>query len=189
MIRIDVAPPAEDRRWKRWRRDCERTTQAMLRAVDLGEKPCFQQTLYRRASIKELFFFGSNAPFRGKCAYCERRIEHPREGDIEHFRPKGGVTDEKDRPIPARGVGGEPIVGPSGELAPHRGYYWLAYDWRNLLPACTLCNQPGTVGSVKIGKHSRFPVTGVHAQRPGEESAEHPLLINPASGDPADDPS
>jgi len=55
---------------------------------------------------------------------------------------------------------------------PHPGYYWLAYDWRNLLPSCAICNQP---------KSTLFPVVGRHAQAPNEEINEKPLLINPIS--------
>lgn len=69
----------------------------------------------------------------------------------------------------------------------HPGYFWLAYDWRNLLLACTSCNQPGTVtdpagGKRKIGKHNRFPVAdeGGRAWRPTDDlKAEQPLLIHP----------
>lgn len=70
----------------------------------------------------------------------------------------------------------------------HPGYYWLAYDWKNLLPTCTVCNQPTDIGNKKIGKHYRFPVKGKHAQNPTEIADEHPLLINPTSDDPMDDP-
>ncbi len=70
----------------------------------------------------------------------------------------------------------------------HPGYYWLAYDWRNLLPACVKCNQPAVISGRKVGKHNRFPVGGRHAQQPHEVAAEEPLLIHPASGRPEDDP-
>ena len=62
---------------------------------------------------------------------------------------------------------------------PHLGYYWLAYDWRNLLPSCAICNQP---------KSTLFPVVGRHAQIPSEEANESPLLINPISELEEDNP-
>jgi hypothetical protein len=51
-----------------------------------------------------------------------------------------------------------------------------------------ICNQPTTIGEQKIGKHNRFPAIGRHARTPKEVEHEQPLLINPASGDPEDDP-
>ena len=55
--------------------------------------------------------------FHNKCAYCESDLGDNL--DVEHFRPKGGVTEEPG----------------------HSGYWWLAHDWTNLLPSCTPCNQ------------------------------------------------
>jgi hypothetical protein len=75
-----------------------------------------------------------------------------------------------------------------GKAKAHPGYYWLAYDWRNLLPSCTVCNQPSDRSDCKVGKHNRFPVAGKHAQSPGEEIHEQPLLINPASEVEEDNP-
>ncbi len=58
--------------------------------------------------------------YHNKCAYCERMM-----GDenftVEHYRPKKGDYS----------------------------YYWLGYEWSNLLPVCTTCNNP---------KGDKFPV-------------------------------
>jgi hypothetical protein len=170
MRRIEVQPP-DNAKWQRWRKDCEQETQNLAAAIAQGESPTFKQNLYRRKSIKSDFFFNKSAPFYGKCAYCESPISDFQHGDIEHFRPKGGVTDKNDVPIPF-----------------HPGYYWLAYDWENLLPSCAICNQPTLIGNQKIGKHNRFPVMGTHAQKPEEIDQEEPLLINPASPQAGDDP-
>lgn len=62
-----------------------------------------------------------------KCAYCERITK----ADVEHYRPKNKVDDEKH----------------------HNGYYWLCYEWTNLIPSCITCNREG-------GKHSKFPIIG-----------------------------
>lgn len=69
-----------------------------------------------------------------KCAYCERKLSFRHRDDsryfnIEHFRPKGKVTD---------------LIG-------HRGYYWLAYEWSNLIPSCRSCNN---------FKRNKFPIKG-----------------------------
>lgn len=58
-----------------------------------------------------------------KCAYCESKIGVSTHGDIENFRPKGG----------AKGFN-------SNEYAPNH-YWWLSYEWENLLISCQICNQ------------------------------------------------
>ena len=94
--------------------------------------------------------------FGGKCAYCEGRARHVSSGDVEHFRPK-------------RGVHGEPN---------HPGYYWLAYDVNNLLPACERCNRAGA-------KMNQFPVeAGTRAHISSDVVNERPLLLHPYEDDP-----
>ena len=123
--------------------------------------------------------------FHGKCAYCEARYEVVGPVDIEHFRPKGEVE-------------GEPA---------HRGYWWLAAVWENLLPSCIDCNrrrfqrtprdmlsltamagqpQSGGYSTLKTGKEACFPIEGarVAAEPPERErarvlAAERALLLNP----------
>ncbi|MCP4662318.1 MAG: hypothetical protein GY856_43525, partial [bacterium] len=175
-------------KWRRWRKDCKAEADAVAAAVARGEKPSFKQKLYRRKSIKEEWFFSGDAPFHGKCAYCETNITAYQRGDVEHFRPKGAVTDEDDNQVVLRGQEGKVVRAENGQPESHPGYHWLAYDWRNLLPACTLCNQSSTIDGQKIGKHDRFPVDGQHAQTPEEQKTEKPLLIHPGSGDEEDDP-
>lgn len=134
-----------------------------------------------------MFFFSKDPPFYGKCAYCEKPLGH-QEGDLDHFRPKLAVTSAEDEPIFDVDEDGQPRLDAAGLPRRHRGYYWLAYDWRNLLPCCKECNQPNRVGSRKIGKHNRFPVEGRHARNAQEIAGEKPLLIHPGSGEPDDDP-
>ncbi len=186
MRRIDLEPPAT-RAWQRWLVDCDQATAEVCAQVARGEKPIFT-SLYKRKSIKEGFFLNKGPPFYGKCAYCEAPIADYQHGDMEHFRPKAGVTDEDDWPIALRDEAGNVRRAARGLPVNHPGYYWLAYDWRNLLPACTKCNQPAVISGRKVGKHNRFPVTGRHAQEPSEVMQEKPLLIHPASGEPEDDP-
>jgi len=180
--------PKNTPKWNRWRTDCEKATQECIQAVANGQKPTFKTNIYRRKSIKDSYFFSKESPFYGKCAYCESYIPDFQRGDVEHFRPKGGVTDEDDNTIFLKDKHGTLLEDESGNPIPHPGYYWLAYEWRNLLPSCTVCNQPKSIGDKKIGKHNRFPVIGVHAQTPEEVENEQPLLINPASDDEDDDP-
>lgn len=107
--------------------------------------------------------------FYRKCAYCETDLARV-EWEVEHYRPKGSVHGEK-----------------------HSGYYWLAYRWDNLFPACKYCNQwrrdpgtwdhpdPGDAG----GKADHFPIAGQRATAPEHDlAAEEPLLLNPCIDDP-----
>ena len=70
--------------------------------------------------------------YHGKCAYCEQ----PTYTYIEHYRPKNRV-----------------IKSPN-----HGGYFWLCYEWSNLLPTCHECNKIGG------GKADQFPILN-EAQR------------------------
>lgn len=94
----------------------------------------------------------------GKCAYCETRFGHSSPGDVEHYRPKAGY----------RQSAAAPVQGP--------GYYWLAYEWSNLLYTCEDCN--------RIRKHQLFPLANDPAGRAHDHHAdltqEQPLLLNPA---------
>lgn len=71
--------------------------------------------------------------YHNKCAYCERLCK----ADVEHYRPKKAVNEDSK----------------------HNGYYWLCYEWTNLLPACVKCNRDG-------GKHNRFPILGKRLYTP-----------------------
>jgi hypothetical protein len=79
--------------------------------------------------------------FNGQCAYCESPLKFDRyRGDAEHYRPKGSVmwrdlaTNKKTKARCKLSDGTE---------IDHPGYFWLAYDWRNLMPACADCNSGG----------------------------------------------
>lgn len=117
--------------------------------------------------------------FNKKCAYCESLHESNSPADIEHYRPKAAVVGE----------------------AGHRGYWWLAADWNNLLRSCISCNrvEGHRIGSVGMnaaqiaaqalrnaGKGNLFPVAATRAFHPGDDcDGEDPLLIDPTRRDPA----
>lgn len=119
-----------------------------------------------------------NALFKNKCAYCESRYSATSPTDVEHFRPKARVSDE----------------------AGHRGYWWLASTWTNLLASCIFCNRAHNNDlydwvvadwlprQVKSGKHDNFPLAfGVRAFSDSDDlTAEDPLLIDPTQRDPAE---
>lgn len=109
--------------------------------------------------------------YHNKCAYCERICK----ADIEHYRPKKKVSNEED----------------------HDGYYWLCYEWSNLIPSCITCNRDG-------GKHNKFPILGTRVNEPPKllndneldldkfKANNHPLideipyLLHPEVDDPLD---
>ncbi len=96
-----------------------------------------------------------------KCWYCE---ENTSLGDVDHFHPKGKVTDCDDHP----------------------GYWWLAFDWKNYRFACPSCNrlnkdnQTGNVG----GKGCSFPLCDSHKRAYNEADMvyEEPILLDPVVG-------
>jgi len=146
-----------------------------------GRKKSFPFGAYKGDDVRQTL----QLLFHGKCAYCEARYEVVGPVDIEHFRPKGEVE-------------GEPA---------HRGYWWLAAVWENLLPSCIDCNRrrfqptprdmrsltamagqrkPSAYVSLKTGKEACFPIEGArvvteppHRERARVLAAERALLLNP----------
>ena len=111
--------------------------------------------------------------FYEKCAYCESDIMTVYVGDAEHYRPKGSVTQR---------IGGKEMVVRCEAGHPHPGYYWLAYNWRNILPACYMCN-------TNHGKGAQFPAKK-HACSPDVaedpdvlDKIESPFLLHPLRAD------
>ena len=75
-----------------------------------------------------------------KCWYCEAK-SHRAPFDVDHFRPKLGVTID--------GV----------KLPGHDGYWWLSYEWSNFRLSCQRCNRPEKEGkSLAFGKANEFPL-------------------------------
>jgi hypothetical protein len=121
-----------------------------------------------------------NKLFNGKCAYCETKISSNQPGDVEHFRPKGRVVDDKFKPIRLHHQ-------QKGEID-HPGYFWLAYEWNNLLPSCIDCNRyrkHGDGPDTGAGKADRFPVENYRACSPGDEANEIALLVDPSDHEPS----
>lgn len=104
-------------------------------------------TEYKEWLLQYVFLF--------KCAYCEKSVKDQK-NDAEHFRPKGAVRDESagkwDKVMVILPGGTEPV--------PHPGYFWLAYDPENLMPACDACNSSNETGGA--AKLDKFPVQVSH---------------------------
>lgn len=89
--------------------------------------------------------------FHGKCGYCEIKIESQELGTVDRYRPNNGVRDNKEF---------------YQDL-----YWWLTFEWDNLIYACKECNQY---------KGNYFPVRGVRASNEKDDyKNEHRMLLNP----------
>ena len=93
----------------------------------------------------------------GKCAYCETPFRNPKDS-LDRFRPKGGA------------------LGLKGDYSPDH-YWWLAYDWANIYPSCSICNKL---------KGPKFPVEGARAPvgTPLSAIQEQRLLVDPFADNP-----
>lgn len=139
-------------------RDGAAETQGLIDAHARGEEVAPKSSLYGHAAVKSALV----AMHHGKCAYCEVQLAQ-QHGDVEHYRPKKAWKSSR----------GGPVTTP--------GYFWLAYEWDNLLLACEVCNQSF--------KGNLFPLEDEatradHVMR--DTSGEVPLLIDPSAVDPGD---
>jgi hypothetical protein len=173
MIRLHFTPPVGDPAWNDWVRDGQEAAARML--ADQTGKHTIDEALYKRQRDR---FLGAT---HRKCAYCELSLPvGQRKGDVEHYRPKGR----------ARGLDGKIVkVQRDGVTIDHPGYYWLAYDHLNLLPACLACNRRAgdAASGTNTGKSDIFPTLNDRwATCPGDVPVEQPALLNPWLDDPAE---
>lgn len=161
MIHVRFDPEQLEGELKDWWQDwSQRAKKAKARAIADGPDHVYSDAIWR--DLKKWLL---EHVFHNKCAYCESRMGVTDPGDAEHFRPKGKVThlDSAGRCLEAL-VNGKP----------HPGYYWLVYDWENLVPACSECNT--------IGKANHFPVAKTWVLAPD------PQRCNPRDLDPVEEP-
>ena len=176
MIHIKFEEPTSQK-WRDWRAKCQTEQLRHNAAVRDGRASKINELLYK--GQKDAIYINLDGPFRGKCAYCEQKIIGDQRGDIEHFRPKAAVVQNNNKPIKIK---------IDGKMKNHPGYYWLVYDWKNLLPSCILCNQLSAEKgeTPRFGKGNQFPVRRFRAKEEGEENLEEPLLLHPIFNKPED---
>lgn len=120
----------------------------------------FDTNIYGHSSVRTAL----DKIYLSKCAFCETDPSAGVTMQVEHYRPKAKITEDKT----------------------HGGYYWLAYQWSNLLLACPACNNK---------KRNRFPITATREKLPLLSDGnldlskcssnglnllnEQPLLVNP----------
>ncbi len=143
---------------------------AVQTQVAISDGPGHQVTgLYRDPAVKAAL----EALFHFKCAYCETGGFAGFPWDVEHFRPKNRIADDRSHP----------------------GYYWLAYTWENLYTSCVFCNQrrkdQPTYADPQLGaasgKLDEFPIEDEtrRARTPTDALAhEAPLLLDPCRDQP-----
>jgi uncharacterized protein (TIGR02646 family) len=134
------------------------------------EKHKAKNTVYGAKDVRDQL----HTIYNNRCAYCESFIISGAYLEVEHFRPKSVYDVKKDA------------------LQNHTGYYWLTYEWSNLLLACPKCNG---------NKSSKFPIAWhrakdsdfidkgalmpAHCQITHEFLAkEQPLLLHPVLDKP-----
>lgn len=119
---------------------------------------------YRDTTIGSLMDLYDN-----KCAICER--SRGTELQVDHYRPKKNRNNTSNKEYN------------------QSGYYWLTYEWENLIPLCSKCNQK---------KSNKFPLKGwndrnrisdhlninnIQGFNPTDlnwlQQYERPLMINP----------
>lgn len=180
MIKIDFQEP-NTHEWNDWKAKCQTEQLDHNNAIAQGQDSKVKTEVYKGTNynIKKDVYLNPKGPFWGKCAYCESNIAADQPGDIEHYRPKSAIKDGNNDDI---------VIEIDGSNVPHPGYYWLAYNWQNLLPSCRDCNSvtKAKTGGQRIGKGNLFPVKNFRAVLPGQEDLEEPLILNPLFDNPAD---
>jgi hypothetical protein len=177
MIRLEFQEP-DTPDWNDWKHRAKEAADKMYDEYGLGKKPEVSETLYKE--MKAILFSSSF----GKCVYCETKIVHvdqqgkltqlDQPGDVEHYRPKGKVTELDDSEV---------FVSNGHQSIPHPGYFWLAYDWKNLFLACKTCNslnKDKETGKL-YGKGTRFPLKDPKFRAVIKEAIHHeiPLFLHP----------
>ena len=144
--------------------ESKRAAAARKDAAEFFGRPRRKRTGQRHTFQKELWLKVERdlvRLFRGKCAYCDRRLSKTEKFLVDHFRP---LADARQ------------LRGPSS--SDH--YWWLAYEWGNLYPSCPECRK---------SKKTFFPVKGTRASEgaTGEELLkETALLLDPCYDNPED---
>ena len=122
-------------------------------------KALFERYRTRWIAVRDAFEEHSD----GKCWYVECKSPGA-DNDIDHYRPKSRVAEDRTHP----------------------GYYWLAFEWRNLRLSSQRANRPrrdeeiGETG----GKSDHFPLVNPErrARAPEDDiSHEIPAIVDPTN--------
>lgn len=142
----------------------DKCTTKINKALQQKGRHKFSNTTYASKEVKRRL----SEIYNNKCAFCESDTTAGAVLQVEHYRPKAKVSEEPT----------------------HQGYYWLGYEWTNLLYACSACNR---------AKWNSFPIEGTRVFNPPmnernlntakckasdtDLKAEKPLILNPEESD------
>jgi uncharacterized protein (TIGR02646 family) len=129
---------------------------------DSGRKtlPKSKSSIYNSRAVKRMLMTAQHR----KCCYCEQIFRAQRDLAVEHFRPKSGARQ-----------------GRKSKDSYHPGYYWLVYNWENLLVSCHECNS--------TYKQVLFPLSNPKRRARSHHDDirfERPLFVHPVLQDPRD---
>lgn len=186
MIKVTTQGPIGEE-FEDWRKRAEKARDKLIKNwKETGEISNLNSNVWQ--DFKIIFL---NDLFDEKCAYCEGQPTAHFTLHVEHYRPKKGVTEriEEDDPI-------------KRESIEHPGYFWLAYEWYNLILSCPDCNtkhrsHPLDDSESHPGKLNEFRVQGRRIQKPSENpeswqnelKEEKPILLHPYDEDEDADPA
>ncbi len=175
MIRVRFNPDkltGQDKiGWEKWQQEAQEATMKVIAAYEQWQAQNNNKKFtypWEDEIWKWLKDFLLERVFHGKCAYCEtKEVRSPYHA--EHFRPKGMVQYKKldDSKLHKALCSRE-----DSSQIEHPGYFWLAYDYKNLLPSCAFCNS-------HEGKKNQFPVARQYLFRFRLDEAELPNLKRP----------
>jgi uncharacterized protein (TIGR02646 family) len=118
-IRKGAAPPGLIRSGSKYVQVLRDAYDAHPELYQTGKRLAIRQSTYKTKAVKKALA----KCHHGKCCYCETWIPEPyAHSHVEHWRPKSSSRQGRD----------DKSIWP--------GYYWLAYDWNNLLWSCAFCN-------------------------------------------------
>lgn len=134
------------------RRAAHAATEKLWAAWRAGGPLIANRTIYADPGVKTALRTAQH----DKCAFCET-TNPSAHGVVEHYRPKDGWRQKRR----------DPLQKPE--------YFWLAYDWENLLFACDVCND-------RSHKENLFPLADPAKRATAalpDIAVETPLLVNP----------
>lgn len=128
----------------------------IIRAGGTPQAEDFAASVFNGSGVKSQLLKDQNK----KCAYCEVNMVGDY-GAVEHYRPKTGWKESYNDALHTP------------------GYYWLAYEWTNLLCSCDKCNSGARKGNL-------FPLRDPATRDIPNQNVDQevPLIINPTLEEP-----
>ncbi len=120
----------------------------------------FDNKIYGHESVKNQLILEQH----DKCCFCEGKFSENSFGDVEHYRPKKAYKKNGVKKLT------------------YPGYYWLAYEWNNLMYSCEKCNRKYKRNDFPLNNETTRKLNHSHHNPLSNEDS---LLINPMEEDPS----